>query len=142
MLKERGVAFAVWAPNASGVSVVGDFCAWDARLFPMRCLGASGVFELARAEEREHVHCATKANILKLSDGLFLDVARKVARERGMDLGAVGTGSGPGGRILSTDLGRVVTTASGRVKASPAARRRFAPRKRPAATRENRLPAA
>jgi len=41
-----GVAFAVWAPNASGASVVGDFCAWDGRLFPMRGLGASGVFEL------------------------------------------------------------------------------------------------
>jgi len=41
-----GVSFAVWAPNAAGVSVAGDFCAWDDRLFPMRSLGASGVFEL------------------------------------------------------------------------------------------------
>jgi 1,4-alpha-glucan branching enzyme len=41
-----GVAFAVWAPNAAGVSVVGDFCGWDGRLFPMRLLGSSGVFEL------------------------------------------------------------------------------------------------
>jgi 1,4-alpha-glucan branching enzyme len=41
-----GVRFAVWAPNAAGVSVVGDFCAWDARLLPMRALGVSGVFEL------------------------------------------------------------------------------------------------
>jgi 1,4-alpha-glucan branching enzyme len=41
-----GVSFAVWAPNARRVSVLGDFCAWDARLFPMRHLGASGVFEL------------------------------------------------------------------------------------------------
>ncbi|MFQ5693048.1 MAG: 1,4-alpha-glucan branching enzyme, partial [Nitrospinota bacterium] len=40
-----GVAFAVWAPNAAGVSVVGDFCRWDGRLFPMRALGTSGVFE-------------------------------------------------------------------------------------------------
>lgn len=49
--------------------------------------------------------------------------ARKAAQSLGVDLAAVGTGSGPGGRILSTDLGRVVTTTSGRVKASPAARR-------------------
>ncbi len=42
----RGVAFAVWAPGAAGVSVVGDFCCWDGRLFPMRSLGSSGVFEL------------------------------------------------------------------------------------------------
>jgi 1,4-alpha-glucan branching enzyme len=41
-----GVAFAVWAPNARRVSVVGDFCRWDGRLFVMRHLGASGVFEL------------------------------------------------------------------------------------------------
>ncbi len=41
-----GTAFAVWAPNARHVSVVGDFCRWDGRLFPMRCLGRSGVFEI------------------------------------------------------------------------------------------------
>lgn len=43
---EQGVSFAVWAPNAARVSVVGDFCAWDGRLFPMRSIGASGIFEL------------------------------------------------------------------------------------------------
>ncbi|GLC28074.1 1,4-alpha-glucan branching protein GlgB [Roseisolibacter agri] len=42
----RGVAFAVWAPNARRVSVVGDFCGWDGRLFPMRRMGGSGVWEL------------------------------------------------------------------------------------------------
>jgi 1,4-alpha-glucan branching enzyme len=41
-----GTSFAVWAPNARGVSVVGDFCRWDERRLPMRRLGASGVFEL------------------------------------------------------------------------------------------------
>jgi 1,4-alpha-glucan branching enzyme len=41
-----GVGFAVWAPNAEGVSVVGDFCRWDPRRLPMRRLGASGVYEL------------------------------------------------------------------------------------------------
>ena len=41
-----GVAFAVWAPNALRVSVVGDFCQWDGRRYPMRQMGASGVFEL------------------------------------------------------------------------------------------------
>ena len=41
-----GVAFAVWAPAATRVSVVGDFCRWDGRLLPMRVLGSSGVFEL------------------------------------------------------------------------------------------------
>ncbi len=42
----EGVAFAVWAPSARRVSVVGDFCRWDGRHFPMRVLGSSGVFEL------------------------------------------------------------------------------------------------
>jgi 1,4-alpha-glucan branching enzyme len=41
-----GTSFAVWAPNARHVSVVGDFCRWDGRLFAMRCLGRSGVFEI------------------------------------------------------------------------------------------------
>ncbi|HXT16756.1 MAG TPA: 1,4-alpha-glucan branching protein GlgB [Gemmatimonadaceae bacterium] len=41
-----GVSFAVWAPNAKRVSVVGDFCGWDGRIFPMRMLGSSGVWEL------------------------------------------------------------------------------------------------
>lgn len=42
----RGVAFAVWAPSAKRVSVVGNFNAWDGRYFPMRPLGGSGVWEL------------------------------------------------------------------------------------------------
>jgi len=41
-----GTAFAVWAPNARAVSVVGDFNGWDGRLNPMRSLGASGIWEL------------------------------------------------------------------------------------------------
>jgi 1,4-alpha-glucan branching enzyme len=41
-----GVAFSVWAPNARRVSVVGDFARWDGRLFPMRRLAGSGIFEL------------------------------------------------------------------------------------------------
>jgi 1,4-alpha-glucan branching enzyme len=41
-----GVSFAVWAPNAQRVSVVGDFNSWDGRVHPMRALGSSGVWEL------------------------------------------------------------------------------------------------
>ncbi len=41
-----GVAFAVWAPNARSVRVVGDFDRWDGRLFPMRSMGSSGVWEI------------------------------------------------------------------------------------------------
>jgi 1,4-alpha-glucan branching enzyme len=41
-----GVYFAVWAPNAQRVSVVGDFNGWDGRVNPMRKLVGSGVWEL------------------------------------------------------------------------------------------------
>src|ERR1700687_4643221 len=43
---KRGVRFAVWAPNAKSVSVVGDFNEWDGSRHPMRHLGSSGVWEL------------------------------------------------------------------------------------------------
>ena len=42
----EGVLFAVWAPNAMRVSVVGDFNLWDGRRLPMRRLWDSGIFEL------------------------------------------------------------------------------------------------
>ncbi|MBE5934784.1 MAG: 1,4-alpha-glucan branching protein GlgB [Lachnospiraceae bacterium] len=42
----EGTLFAVWAPNARRVSVVGDFNLWDGRIHPMRVLETSGVHEL------------------------------------------------------------------------------------------------
>ncbi|AWB82092.1 1,4-alpha-glucan branching enzyme [Corynebacterium yudongzhengii] len=42
----HGTSFAVWAPNAEGVAVVGDFCAWNPNQYPMRSLGSSGVWEI------------------------------------------------------------------------------------------------
>lgn len=42
----EGVHFAVWAPNAERVSVVGDFNVWDGRRTPMRRRGATGVWEI------------------------------------------------------------------------------------------------
>lgn len=41
-----GVNFAVWAPNAERVSVIGDFNRWDGRIHPMRSRGSSGVWEI------------------------------------------------------------------------------------------------
>ncbi|MBI4343933.1 MAG: 1,4-alpha-glucan branching enzyme, partial [Candidatus Omnitrophica bacterium] len=40
-----GVSFAVWAPNARAVSVIGDFNGWRAGAHPLRALGESGVWE-------------------------------------------------------------------------------------------------
>jgi 1,4-alpha-glucan branching enzyme len=41
-----GTSFAVWAPSARGVRVIGDFNFWDGRAHPMRVLGSTGVWEL------------------------------------------------------------------------------------------------
>ena len=41
-----GVAFAVWAPNARRVSVIGDFNGWDGRVHPMRLHPGVGVWEI------------------------------------------------------------------------------------------------
>ncbi len=42
----QGVAFAVWAPNASRVAVVGDFNRWDGRCHPMRLRRGAGIWEI------------------------------------------------------------------------------------------------
>ncbi|MDA8391557.1 MAG: 1,4-alpha-glucan branching protein GlgB [Actinomycetota bacterium] len=41
-----GTAFAVWAPGARSVRVVGDWNGWDGRTHPMRSMGSSGVWEI------------------------------------------------------------------------------------------------
>lgn len=43
--KQEDYRFAVWAPNAQQVSVVGDFNGWDASSDPMKALGGTGVWE-------------------------------------------------------------------------------------------------
>lgn len=42
----HGASFAVWAPNAKRVSVVGVFNNWDGRVHPMRLVGSSGIWEI------------------------------------------------------------------------------------------------
>src|SRR5258708_2105081 len=49
----RGVHFAVWAPSARRVSVVGDFNQWDGRIHPMRARGSSGLWEIFLPELNE-----------------------------------------------------------------------------------------
>ncbi|MEV6255949.1 1,4-alpha-glucan branching protein GlgB [Nocardia sp. NPDC051929] len=41
-----GTSFAVWAPNARGVTVIGDFDGWSGTTAPMRALGSSGIWEV------------------------------------------------------------------------------------------------
>ncbi len=49
-----GVHFAVWAPNARRVSVVGNFNGWDGRVHAMRARGNSGVWEIFLPEQGEN----------------------------------------------------------------------------------------
>ncbi|MBA3429625.1 MAG: 1,4-alpha-glucan branching enzyme, partial [Actinobacteria bacterium] len=49
-LVEGGVQFAVWAPNARRVSVVGDWNGWDADVHPLEPAGSSGVWQAVVAE--------------------------------------------------------------------------------------------
>ncbi len=51
-----GVRFALWAPNARRVSVVGDFNSWDGRRHPMRLLHRAGVWELFVPRVRAGAH--------------------------------------------------------------------------------------
>ncbi len=51
-----GTSFAVWAPNAHGVRVIGDFNGWDGSSHPMRALGSSGVWELFVPDIGEGTH--------------------------------------------------------------------------------------
>ena len=60
--KKEGVFFAVWAPHAKAVSVVGDFNNWDAEANPMKCDNDMGIYQLFIPKVREgdlHKYCIT-----------------------------------------------------------------------------------
>jgi 1,4-alpha-glucan branching enzyme len=81
-----GTSFAVWAPEARRVSVVGDFNGWDGRHHTMRLLGASGVWEIFIPGIGEGTHykfevCNVHGHIVLKTDpyGFFFEVAPKNA---------------------------------------------------------------
>jgi 1,4-alpha-glucan branching enzyme len=56
-LPDGGARFAVWAPNASRISVIGDFNAWDAAADPLDVRGESGIWEgVVRSAEHGDVY--------------------------------------------------------------------------------------
>jgi 1,4-alpha-glucan branching enzyme len=65
-----GVYFAVWAPNAQRVSVIGDFNHWDGRIHPMRNLGGTGIWEIFIPELT--VATLYKFEIINLQSGQLL----------------------------------------------------------------------
>ena len=73
-----GVAFAVWAPNARGLRVVGDFNGWNGASHPMRSLGASGVWELFVP----HIGAGTRYKFAVLgADSVWRDKADPLAQQ-------------------------------------------------------------
>jgi 1,4-alpha-glucan branching enzyme len=81
-----GTSFAVWAPHARRVSVVGDFNRWDGRYHPMRSLGGSGVWELfvpglgEGTHYKFEIHNAAGHLVLKTDPyGAFFETAPKNA---------------------------------------------------------------
>lgn len=82
----RGFRFAVWAPNARRVSVIGDFNCWDGRRHVMRVRGSSGVWELfipgiTEGELYKYELKSRDGNIIVKADpyGLFSEVRPKTA---------------------------------------------------------------
>ena len=81
-------SFAVWAPHAAGVAVIGDFNGWNPRQHPMRALGSSGIWELS-------LEGVPEGSIYKFQittgDGVHLDKADPMARlaERSPSTGSV-----------------------------------------------------
>ena len=91
-----GVRFAVWAPNAKRVSVVGDFNNWDGRRHPMRLRHPTGVWEvfIPRMQAGEaykyeilgsHGILPLKADPMALATSLPPDTASKVASPLNVD---------------------------------------------------------
>lgn len=74
-----GVQFAVWAPNARSVSVVGDFNGWDPRKHAMRVLGSSGVWEIFAPGAKEgHLY----KFLIKTQSGRVLEKSDPFAFEK------------------------------------------------------------
>ena len=81
-----GTSFAVWAPNAQRISVVGDFNNWDGRFHPLRLLGPSGIWEIFIPGVGEGAHykfeiCDAHGNIKLKTDpfGFFFEIPPKQA---------------------------------------------------------------
>ncbi|WP_328955106.1 1,4-alpha-glucan branching protein GlgB [Kitasatospora purpeofusca] len=72
-----GTAFAVWAPNAAGVRLIGDFNHWNGTGHPMRSLGSSGIWELFVPDIGEGAHYKYE---IRTRHGRVLDKADPLAR--------------------------------------------------------------
>ncbi|MGH9311633.1 MAG: alpha-amylase family glycosyl hydrolase, partial [Vicinamibacterales bacterium] len=84
---ERGTHFAVWAPNASRVRLVGDFNGWNGHGWDMELVGASGIWRrfapgvTAGVRYKYEIHSRTAGVILQKADpyGFFFEVTPATA---------------------------------------------------------------
>ena len=86
-VSDAGVSFAVWAPNARRVAVVGDWNGWDGNVDPLEPQGSSGIWQAL-------VPAAAEGATYKLEVGTteFLEAADEhVARDFSVDLGRLAT---------------------------------------------------
>ena len=72
----HGTAFSVWAPNAHGVTVIGDFDDWTGRVAPMRKVGVSGVWEVFIPDVGDGTHYKFRVHG---ADGVIRDKADPMA---------------------------------------------------------------
>lgn len=72
-----GTAFTVWAPNAKGVAVVGDFNGWNCSQHPMRSMGSSGIWEIFLPDVRAGAHYKFA---IQTPEGVRIDKADPMAR--------------------------------------------------------------
>ena len=103
-----GTSFAVWAPNAEGVRVVGDFNGWDGTGHPMRSMGSTGIWELfiPNVGRRDHLQVLDPGQGLGVAgegrpDGLRAPRCRRPparSSTRRPTSGATSTGSRPARR--------------------------------------------
>ena len=82
-----GASFAVWAPNAQRVSVVGDFNGWDGRCHQMRPLGLSGVWEIFIPGVGEGAHYKFEVRNAHGKVGMKTDPVRLLLRDGAQERG-------------------------------------------------------
>jgi 1,4-alpha-glucan branching enzyme len=96
----EGVRFAVWAPNARRVSVIGDFNVWDGRSHPMRQRHRTGVWELFIPGIVAGTVTSTKSSARK---AIRIEKADPVARATEPAAGSTAKVVGDRGRLRRTD---------------------------------------
>ena len=89
VLPTGGVYFAVWAPNAEYVSVIGDFNGWERGANPMMVRGGSGLWEATVTDAREgslyKFHIASKLKRVRGRQGRPLRVPARDRPAEGVD---------------------------------------------------------